>query len=140
MTTGTAARATDKAGACAADTATVTLGHAAMAYLAELESLESAGIAQADATLRIILALFGADADVLVLRSAALAEWLAGAWGASAVALWNRNCETFTGLAAFCEEQGWIPAAAAAPARPTDPVAPRRVGHAPRAPGAQAAR
>ncbi len=119
MATGTAARATDKSGA--AYGTTVTLGQAAMAYLAELASLESAGIAQANATLRMVLALFGADAEVHVLRSAALAEWLAGAWGASAAALWDRNCETLAGLTAFCEEQGWIPAAPAWPARPWMP-------------------
>jgi hypothetical protein len=96
---------------------TVTLGQAVVAYLAALDHPQSADSRRVHdgSTLGILLALFGADADVIALRGPAVAEWLAGAWGASAPAAWNRNGETLTGLAGFCETQGWIPAAADVP-------------------------
>lgn len=95
---------------------TVSLGHAVVAYLAALDHPASACTRQAyGSTLRILLALFGADADVIALRGPAVAEWFAGAWGASAPAASNRNRETLAGLAGFCEKQGWIPAAADVP-------------------------
>ena len=94
---------------------TVSLGQAVVAYLAELDRLESAGTRRASGSaLRILLALLGADADVLVLRGPAVGE-LAATWGASAPAAWKRNRETLAGLAGFCEKQGWIPVGADVP-------------------------
>ena len=95
---------------------TVTLGQAVVAYLAALDQPEEADSRRVrGSALEILLALFGADADVIALRGPAVAEWFAGAWGASAPAAWNRNPETLAGLAWFCEKQGWIPAAADVP-------------------------
>jgi hypothetical protein len=97
----------------AASAASVTLGQAVVAYLAEAGRLQSTAACQGcSSSLRIFLALFGADADVLALSGPAAAEWRAGAWSTSVLARGDCHREALAGLAWFCAKQGWIPAAA----------------------------
>jgi len=95
----------------------VTLGQAVIAYLAGAGSAEDPGAHRlCGSTMRVLLALFGADADVIVLRGPAVAGCLAGPRGDRVLASRSGNREMLADLAGFCEAQGWIPAVAEIPA------------------------
>src|SRR6202050_2269949 len=87
---------------------TVTLGHAATAYLAALDHPESAGTRRVYAsTLRALRAEFGKDIDLAGLRGDAVAGWFAARWGRSAPATWNRNRDALRSFGRYCHGQGW---------------------------------
>src|SRR6204780_5462364 len=87
---------------------TVTLGHAATAYLATLDHPESAGTRRVYAsTLRALRAEFGRDIDLGGLRGDAVAGWFAARWGRSAPATWNRNRDAMRSFGRYCHGQGW---------------------------------
>jgi integrase len=87
---------------------TVTLGHAATAYLATLDHPESAGTRRVYAsTLRAVPAEFGKDRDLGALRGEAVARWYAARWGRSAPATWNRNRDALRSFGRYCHDQGW---------------------------------
>src|SRR6202050_1246616 len=87
---------------------TVTLGHAATAYLATLDHPESAGTRRVYAsTLRALRAEFGRDIDLGGLRGDAVAGWFAARWGRSAPATWNRNRDALRSFGPARPGTGW---------------------------------
>lgn len=92
----------------------VTVGEAARGYLATLAFPETAATARTyGVTYRLMTEALGAGTALSDVTPDALAAWFAGRWGTAKPSTWGTRRGALWSLLRWCEEQGWIPSAAA---------------------------
>lgn len=92
----------------------VTLGEASAAYLATLAHPETENTRRVYGnTYRVLARELGAETDLAAVTPAMLDAAFTAPWAESKPATWDTHRGALRSLLNYCEEQGWIPAAAA---------------------------